>query len=331
MDTTMNDSNLAPMFSSSRRKSATRDQIASYFHLPIAAASREIGICATLLKKICRKYGIPRWPFRKLKSIEKAMVNLIDSLRSSPQEEGVYTQLLRLQRQKENILFGFAKTNSNALPTGMSPDDLIKFFHLESVATSSESFSDDEEDSGSNDRKAQNKAQNDYMKESDIISFAVSAAQKKSSASQDPTAMKYFEPQRQANFGSNLRSTVPPYGIAPHMVVAYPRSISPIPVSNSVPSWSNPISKPDVPPTLPAAVSPTISPLKAVSSSNLFNFKLAPNVNDLSCRRSIDFSSESQTTSANHSQSGDSSPPLPSWFKQEQLAARQIQAKLNLA
>jgi hypothetical protein len=225
----MNDSNLTPMFSSSRRKSASRDQIASYFHLPIAAASREIGICATLLKKICRKYGIPRWPFRKLKSIEKAMVNLIDSLRSSPQEEGVFTQLLRLQRQKENILFGFAKTQANALPAGSSPDDLIKFFHLETVA-SSESFSDeDEEDSGSNDRKAQNKAQNEFMKESDIISFAVSAAQKKSASSQDPTAMKYFEPQRQVNYGSNLRNTVPPYGIAPHMVVAYPRSISPTP------------------------------------------------------------------------------------------------------
>eukprot|EP00029_Vermamoeba_vermiformis_P006872 TRINITY_DN2816_c0_g1_i1.p1 TRINITY_DN2816_c0_g1~~TRINITY_DN2816_c0_g1_i1.p1 ORF type:complete len:330 (-),score=51.68 TRINITY_DN2816_c0_g1_i1:261-1250(-) len=329
MDHTMNDSNLTPMFSSSRRKSATRDQIASYFHLPIAAASREIGICATLLKKICRKYGIPRWPFRKLKSIEKAMVNLIDSLRSSPQEEGVFTQLLRLQRQKENILFGFAKTQPNALPAGSSPDDLIKFFRLESVATSAESFSDeDEEDSGSNDRKAQNKPQNEFMKESDIISFAVSAVQKKSASNQDPTAMKYFEPQRQANYGSNLRNTVPPYGIAPHMVVAYPRSISPTPNPTTVPSWSNPISRPDVPPTLPAAVSPTISPLKAVASSNLFNFKLAPN--DYSCRRSIDFS-ESQATSASYSQSGDSSPPLPSWFKQEQLAARQIQAKLNLA
>jgi len=298
--------------------------------LPIAAASREIGICATLLKKICRKYGIPRWPFRKLKSIEKAMVNLIDTLRSAPQEEGVLTQLLRLQRQKENILFGFAKTSPNAVPAGMSPDDLIKFFHLESVITSSESFSDeDEEDSGSNDRKAQNKAQNDYMKESDIISFAVSAAQRKVTPSQDPTATKYFEPQRQTGFGSNLRSTVPPYGIAPHMAVAYLRSISPIPASNPAPSWSNPTSHP-VPPTLPAAVSPTISPLKAVAFSNLFNFKLAPASNDYSCRRSIDFG-ESQATSATYSQSGDSSPPLPSWFKQEQLAARQIQAKLNLA
>jgi hypothetical protein len=46
------------------------------------------------------------------------MVNLIDTLRSAPQEEGVLTQLLRLQRQKENILFGFAKTSPNAVPAG---------------------------------------------------------------------------------------------------------------------------------------------------------------------------------------------------------------------
>jgi hypothetical protein len=36
----------------------------------------------------------------------------------------------------------------------MNPDELIKLFHLESVASGSESFSDeDDEDSGSNDRK----------------------------------------------------------------------------------------------------------------------------------------------------------------------------------
>jgi hypothetical protein len=46
------------------------------------------------------------------------MVNLIDSLRTSPQEEGVASQLLRLQRQKENILYGSAKTASSALPAG---------------------------------------------------------------------------------------------------------------------------------------------------------------------------------------------------------------------
>ena len=68
----------------------------------------------------------------QLKSIEKAMVNLIDTLRSAPQEEGVLTQLLRLQRQKENILFGFAKTSPNAVPAGKEQlqDQKIWFHYL---------------------------------------------------------------------------------------------------------------------------------------------------------------------------------------------------------
>ncbi|XP_073116423.1 uncharacterized protein [Elaeis guineensis] len=41
-----------------------RDLI-DYFHLPIADAAKELGICTTALKKICRKHGMPRWPHRK--------------------------------------------------------------------------------------------------------------------------------------------------------------------------------------------------------------------------------------------------------------------------
>lgn len=32
------------------------EELARYFHMPIAEAAKEIGVCATVLKKICRKY-----------------------------------------------------------------------------------------------------------------------------------------------------------------------------------------------------------------------------------------------------------------------------------
>ena len=35
------------------------------FHLPLAQASHRLQICPTLLKKICRKEGIARWPARQ--------------------------------------------------------------------------------------------------------------------------------------------------------------------------------------------------------------------------------------------------------------------------
>jgi hypothetical protein len=35
--------------------------------------AKELGVCLTSLKKLCRSYGITRWPFRKLKSLERTM------------------------------------------------------------------------------------------------------------------------------------------------------------------------------------------------------------------------------------------------------------------
>eukprot|EP00240_Pyramimonas_obovata_P016288 CAMPEP_0118927046 /NCGR_PEP_ID=MMETSP1169-20130426/4615_1 /TAXON_ID=36882 /ORGANISM="Pyramimonas obovata, Strain CCMP722" /LENGTH=271 /DNA_ID=CAMNT_0006868737 /DNA_START=206 /DNA_END=1018 /DNA_ORIENTATION=- len=59
------------------RKGKTDIQhIAQYFHLPINDAAKELGICLTVLKKICRRNGLKRWPHRKLKSIDKILVSM---------------------------------------------------------------------------------------------------------------------------------------------------------------------------------------------------------------------------------------------------------------
>jgi len=44
-----------------------------YYRLPINAACKELKICATILKKVCRNYGIKRWPHRKYQSIKNAI------------------------------------------------------------------------------------------------------------------------------------------------------------------------------------------------------------------------------------------------------------------
>ncbi|EME28578.1 hypothetical protein Gasu2_28320 [Galdieria sulphuraria] len=51
----------------------TIETISPYFTQNIQAASKELGICCTLLKKVCRKYGITRWPYRKIQSVEKTI------------------------------------------------------------------------------------------------------------------------------------------------------------------------------------------------------------------------------------------------------------------
>lgn len=51
----------------------TLEELSEYFHLPEKKVAAQLGMCLTSLKKICRGHGITRWPFRKLKSLERTM------------------------------------------------------------------------------------------------------------------------------------------------------------------------------------------------------------------------------------------------------------------
>jgi hypothetical protein len=44
----------------------TREELARCFQLPSEAACRQLGIGLPVLKRQCRKFGIKRWPFRKI-------------------------------------------------------------------------------------------------------------------------------------------------------------------------------------------------------------------------------------------------------------------------
>jgi hypothetical protein len=48
----------------------TLEMLQAHFHLPIVDASRAFDVCTTRLKKVCRQYGIKRWPHRQVRIIE---------------------------------------------------------------------------------------------------------------------------------------------------------------------------------------------------------------------------------------------------------------------
>jgi len=52
------------------------EDLSQYFHLPINDVAKKLGVCATVLKKICRKNGIQRWPHRKIKSLNNMIADL---------------------------------------------------------------------------------------------------------------------------------------------------------------------------------------------------------------------------------------------------------------
>lgn len=89
------------------------EELSKYFHLPIAEAAKEIGVCATVLKKICRKNNIPRWPHRKIKSINKMISVLESSMEKNPQDlDHIKEEIKTLIQHKEFVM--------------KNPDSLVK-------------------------------------------------------------------------------------------------------------------------------------------------------------------------------------------------------------
>lgn len=66
-------------------RALTFEQVSKYFYMPITQASKELNMGLTALKKKCRELGIPRWPHRKMKSLE----TLIRNVQEIGREEGV--------------------------------------------------------------------------------------------------------------------------------------------------------------------------------------------------------------------------------------------------
>lgn len=57
-------------------KELTMHELRPHFNKPMAVVAKELGVCITLMKKICRRNGLVRWPHRRIRSL----VNRITSL-----------------------------------------------------------------------------------------------------------------------------------------------------------------------------------------------------------------------------------------------------------
>ncbi|KAK3023404.1 hypothetical protein RJ639_042792 [Escallonia herrerae] len=57
------------------------EDLAKYFDLPIAEGSKNLKVGLTVLKKKCREFGIPRWPHRKIKSLDGLIRDLQEEVK----------------------------------------------------------------------------------------------------------------------------------------------------------------------------------------------------------------------------------------------------------
>ncbi|KAG6629694.1 hypothetical protein CIPAW_14G103100 [Carya illinoinensis] len=84
--------------------------LAKYFDLPITKGSRNLKVRLTVLKKKCRELGIPRWPHRKIKSLDGLIQDLqtYEEAKRQQQENEVAAMVVAkrrrmLESEKENI------------------------------------------------------------------------------------------------------------------------------------------------------------------------------------------------------------------------------------
>lgn|SRR3990167_1705985 len=104
---------LQPVSASFSRNNICFEDLAAYFHAPLGVVSKHLGIGGTVLKKICRKNGIPRWPHRKLRSIDRTLSILEAKQITNPNSKTAKT-IQSLKESKEQILTCPVKPASGA-------------------------------------------------------------------------------------------------------------------------------------------------------------------------------------------------------------------------
>ncbi|XAR58048.1 hypothetical protein NMG60_11026398 [Bertholletia excelsa] len=73
--------------------------LAKHFDVPIVEASKNLNVGLTVLKKKCREFGIPRWPHRKIKSLD-SLIHVLQVEVEKQQQEDEAAAMVVAERQR---------------------------------------------------------------------------------------------------------------------------------------------------------------------------------------------------------------------------------------
>lgn len=106
------------------KEELTLKEISKHFNTPIQDAAKALGVCPTILKKVCRRLGIVRWPYRRVNSLNKMIATLEtayqrqheQSTDGSPPRTGtrgtdtIRREIEALKRERDNAMTGNTET-----------------------------------------------------------------------------------------------------------------------------------------------------------------------------------------------------------------------------
>ncbi|XP_072978472.1 uncharacterized protein [Typha angustifolia] len=84
-------------------------ELASYLHLPMTEAAKELKLCSTALKHVCRRNGMPRWPSRQINAIDRQITRLQGELVRGSRRGGLFAikdEIERLQARRARLYEG---------------------------------------------------------------------------------------------------------------------------------------------------------------------------------------------------------------------------------
>ncbi|KAI9915695.1 hypothetical protein PsorP6_007248 [Peronosclerospora sorghi] len=97
------------------------EELRAHFDRPIIDVAKDFGICITLMKKICRRNGIKRWPHRQIRSLSKSIASMEAAMLSAQgsEREKYRDQILNLKMKRESVIADPNK--DNAVRSRVSP------------------------------------------------------------------------------------------------------------------------------------------------------------------------------------------------------------------
>jgi hypothetical protein len=112
-------------------------ELRQHFHLPLHTAAQKFGICTTAFKKLCRRFGIAKWPHRQLRGIDKKIAALKAELNyTTGDREGCCRSLKALREEKMRI--SGSSGQANAADRGDEPSSGASSFTSSPILASAD-------------------------------------------------------------------------------------------------------------------------------------------------------------------------------------------------